>query len=265
MEKQCRSLRAIESDLQKCSRADEYEEFGSLLISNLDSIAGGSPFVDLSNGSRTITIQLDGRLSPSQNAQRYFAKAKASRLAQHEAGARAKALRADIEAKQHLLDTLEATTELKELRHFLAKHGSTISRLGIGVDGEPREPLPFRVFMVDGGFQVWAGKNSSNNDLLTTKYAKPNDLWFHVRGTGGSHVILRRGTGKGEPDKKARMEAASIAAYYSTMRNAAAVPVAMTEKKYVRKPKGAPAGTVVIERETVLFVEPGLPPVRLNR
>ena len=64
---------------------------------------------------------------------------------------------------------------------------------------------------------------------------------------------------KGEPGKKAKEQAASIAAYYSKMKTAKMVPVAMTEKKYVRKPKGAPAGTVMLEREKVIFAEPRLP------
>jgi len=91
------------------------------------------------------------------------------------------------------------------------------------------------------------------------KHARPNDLWFHARGSGGSHVVLRSGTGKGEISRRAIEEAAAIAAYYSKMRKARTVPVAMTQRKYIRKPKGAPVGTVMIERETVLFVEPALP------
>jgi predicted ribosome quality control (RQC) complex YloA/Tae2 family protein len=106
---------------------------------------------------------------------------------------------------------------------------------------------------------VWAGKSSENNDLLTLRHAKPNDLWFHARGAGGSHVVLRVGTGSGEPGKRARHQAASIAAYYSKMRSAGTVPVAMTRRKFVRKPRGAPPGTVALEREEVLFVPPQLP------
>ena len=106
---------------------------------------------------------------------------------------------------------------------------------------------------------MWAGKSSENNDMLTTRYARPNDLWFHARGAGGSHVVLRVGTGKGEISKRAKEQAAAIAAYYSKMKNSRLVPVAMTEKKYVRKPKGVPSGTVVLEREKTLMVPPSLP------
>ena len=106
---------------------------------------------------------------------------------------------------------------------------------------------------------VWVGKNSASNDLLTMKYALPNDLWFHVRGAGGSHVVLRVGTGKTQPSRQAILQTAGIAAYYSKMKNAHTVPVAYCARKYVRKPKGADAGTVTMQREKVIFVEPALP------
>jgi predicted ribosome quality control (RQC) complex YloA/Tae2 family protein len=122
------------------------------------------------------------------------------------------------------------------------------------------EQLPFRVFTVAGGFQVWAGKSGENNDLLSTRHTAKNDLWFHARGVGGSHVVLKIGTGKGEVSKQAIEQAAGIAAYYSKMKKSKLVPVTMCEGKYVRKPKGVPAGTVMVEREKTIFAEPALPP-----
>ena len=121
------------------------------------------------------------------------------------------------------------------------------------------EDVPFRVFRVAGDFVVWAGKNGENNDLLSTRYTKSKDLWFHARAVGGSHVVLKFGSGKGEISKHAIDEAAGIAAYYSKMKSSKLVPVSLCEGKYVRKPKGAHAGTVTIEREKVIFVEPRLP------
>ena len=141
----------------------------------------------------------------------------------------------------------------------MSEYKDELDEFGIGEKSEAREQLPFRIFAVDGGCEVWAGKSSKINDQLTLKYAKPNDLWFHARGAAGSHVVLKVNTGQGEPSKKAKEQAASIAAYYSKMKNAKMVPIAMTEKKYVRKPKGAAPGSVTIEREKVIFAEPALP------
>ncbi len=145
---------------------------------------------------------------------------------------------------------------VKENQEELAKFGIKTKKSG---HVKKEESLPFRVFTVAGGFQVWAGKSGENNDLLSTRHTAKNDLWFHARGVGGSHVVLKIGTGKGEVSKKAIEQAAAVAAYYSKMKNSKLVPVAMCEGKYVRKPKGVPAGTVTLEREKTIFVEPALP------
>jgi predicted ribosome quality control (RQC) complex YloA/Tae2 family protein len=158
-----------------------------------------------------------------------------------------------------LLATAETINTKEELKKFMSDRAEQLERFGIGEKAKERERLPFRMFVVDGGFEVWAGKSSRNNDELTLKHSKPNDLWFHARGAGGSHVVLKTNTGNGQPSKKAKEQAAGIAAHYSKMKNAKMVPVAMTERKYVRKPKGAPPGTVVLEREKVIFAEPALP------
>ena len=144
----------------------------------------------------------------------------------------------------------------EENRKELSKFGLKTKKSG---QLKKEELLPFRLFTVAGGFQVWAGKSGENNDLLSTRHTAKNDLWFHARGVGGSHVVLKIGTGKGEVSKQAIEQAAAIAAYYSKMKKSKLVPVAMCEGKYVRKPKGVPAGTVTLEREKTLFVEPKLP------
>lgn len=116
----------------------------------------------------------------------------------------------------------------------------------------------FRVFVLGNDFTLYVGKNAANNDELTMRFAKPNDLWFHARGVSGSHAVLRH-TGKEKATKQVIEAAASIAAYYSAARNASYTPVAYTEKKYIRKPKGSNAGAVIMEREKVIMVTPRLP------
>jgi len=117
----------------------------------------------------------------------------------------------------------------------------------------------FRKFFINDKFEIYAGKNATNNDELTTKFARQNDYWFHARGSSGSHVILRWDNSKEKPSKELIKLVASIAAFYSGAKNSKMVPVAYTLKKYVRKPKGAAVGAVVIEKEDVVLVEPKLP------
>ena len=181
-------------------------------------------------------------------------------MAVEETAERVKSLERRLSALRMLIGELSDVHTNEALKQFHQSYKILLQEAGYMTTKEKESLPPFRIFAVDGGFQVLAGKSSENNDMLTMKYAKPNDLWFHSRGSSGSHVVLKVNSAQGEPSKRAIHQAASIAAYYSKMKNASSVPVAMTEKKFVRKPKGAPAGTVVLEREKVIFVEPKLPP-----
>jgi predicted ribosome quality control (RQC) complex YloA/Tae2 family protein len=256
-----RTVEAVEHDVATSGRADEYQKFGELLMAH-----AGVEQRAKSKGQRATSVVLNGvevplqpELTLIQNAQRHFEKAKRARAALQQATERRRELQATIASAERLLALLDDVNSKTDLTQFMAEHNDELEQFGVGKKSEEREQLPFRVFTVDGGFEVWAGKSSKNNDELTLKHAKPNDLWFHARGAAGSHVVLKTNSGKGEPSKKAREQAASIAAYYSKMKNAKMVPVAMTEKKFVRKPKGAAPGSVAVEREKVIFAEPALP------
>jgi predicted ribosome quality control (RQC) complex YloA/Tae2 family protein len=254
-----RGIRSLDEGHSEYERAGLYEQYGGLLLAHPDPVPRGASSVEIDDGPTRRVIQLDPRIDAARNAQRYYDRAKRARAAHTEAGLRRPLL---LERRTLALQLLEDIGQLRsrnDLKAFAADHEEELTAFGIGPKARERKQIPFRIFTVDGGFEVWAGKSSENNDLLTLRHAKPNDLWFHARGAGGSHVVLRVGTASGEPGKRARQQAASIAAYYSKMRNAGTVPVAMTRKKFVRKPRGAPPGTVALEREDVLFVAPQLP------
>ena len=266
-EKAERTLQKMEKETEALQRAMDYERFGKLVMANLPLLQKGMKEVELedvfSKDRSTVVIKLDQKLTPARNAEYYFNKSKKARAGVEEKLEYQDGVRERWEVLREFLDRVSDLQTYDQLAEFNANASDQLKQLGYkGLPGEPgkkREEAPFRTFVVTGGFQVWVGKNSENNDLLTLKYARPNDLWFHARGSSGSHVVLRSGTGKGEPSRRALEETASIAAFYSKMKTARNVPVAMTEKKYVRKPRGAPAGTVTIEREKLFFVNPKLP------
>jgi predicted ribosome quality control (RQC) complex YloA/Tae2 family protein len=210
--------------------------------------------------SQTFKIPLDPSISPVQNALTYFEKAKKARTARTNTADRLRTLDNQLKDLEEMLSQLAKCENRETLKASVDQHMAKLTQMGIVKDKSlPVEATLFRRFIVEGGFEVWAGKNSQNNDLLTMKYARQNDLWFHARGAGGSHVILRKGTGKGEPGKHAIEQAASVAAYYSHAKGSKIVPVVVAERKYVRKRRGAPEGEVILEREKMLFVEPKLP------
>ena len=244
------------------------ELFGKLLISQLHLLNKGETTAvveDFVSGSNEIVeIPLDQHLTPAKNAERYFEKADKSRHAVEEQHRRIVELTQQQKSISTLLERMEEITTTDELKHFGEENKRELSQFGLKAEKsgqvKKEEQLPFRVFTVTGGFQVWAGKSGENNDLLSTRHTAKNDLWFHARGVGGSHVVLKIGTGKGEVSKQAIEQAAAIAAYYSKMKKSKLVPVTMCEGKYVRKPNGVPAGTVTVEREKTIFAEPALPP-----
>jgi len=128
--------------------------------------------------------------------------------------------------------------------------------------GEERAPsakLQPRRLKSTEGWDVLIGRTSEGNDYLTHRLARPEDYWFHVSGASGSHVVLRRGKGKNEPSKQTLEEVAAWAAFYSQARTAGRVPVIVTQKKYVRKPRKAKPGLVYCEREKTLMVRPAEP------
>ncbi len=258
LEQSERTVKAIRKELDSGERAEEYEHIGHTLMANLHEIKKGMKqivLLDVYDDSKQLSIQLDPAFTPHQNAERYFDKARKARGAREDAKKRIVTEEQELESLKTLFEKLETCETLDALK-LLVKSDETM----VDVEDESDEDrLPFRVFTVAGGYEVWVGKSSANNDLLTMKYAKPNDLWFHARGVGGSHTVLKSKNGKTPPLHEAILQAAQIAAYYSKMRNGVNVPVSYCERKYVRKPKHVQEGSVVLEREEVLFVKPLLP------
>jgi predicted ribosome quality control (RQC) complex YloA/Tae2 family protein len=262
LEKGERTICSVEAELAESSRADQYELYANLIMTHLHSIEKGTKSAGVENPfskNEFVTIPLDASLTPQKNAEKYFEKAKRSKTGIEESRRRLLTLKQRLAAINAVLEKSNHIKDGFSLKFFIQSYGGMVKELGYMTEKEQEELPPFKIFAVEGGFTVYAGKNSANNDLLTFRFAKPNDLWFHARGSSGSHVVLKIGSAQGTPTKKAIEQAASIAAYYSKMKNAKHVPVAMTERKYIHKPKGAPPGTVALDKEKVIFVQPVLP------
>ena len=116
-------------------------------------------------------------------------------------------------------------------------------------------PADIAEYLLPGDWRVLAGRTEAANDHLSLTLARPGDLWFHIRGMPGSHVVLRVPAGA-TPDRATRELAAGIAAYHSKARSAGTVAVTCTEARNVSKPRGAKPGTVAIRKETVIKVRP---------
>ena len=118
--------------------------------------------------------------------------------------------------------------------------------------------MPFKIkkFQSSTGLEILVGQDDESNDHLTFRVGHANDIWFHVSGTPGSHVILRCGETKGQPDKESLREAAALAAWFSKMRTGGKVAVSYCFIKQVGKPRGMRPGKVSIKNAKKLLVRP---------
>lgn len=253
-----RAIAKVRAELEGAPEADELRRRGHLLLTRQGEIRRGAARVEILDydGATPVEIELDPALTPSQNAEVFFRRArKAERKA--EAGPRRLAELEGVERRLLELADSVGTATVDRIVKLESEFRLPTARRGQASGGGVR--ARYRTYRVAGGWEVLVGKSNRDNDVLTHRIAKPSDLWFHVRQAPGSHVILRRQSGKAEPDKQAILETAAIAAFHSKAAKSTRVPVCYTEKRHVRKPRGARPGLAVVSREKVVFVEPKLP------
>lgn len=239
-------------------RADEYEKYGHLLMANAHrSVDFGNDTIEVDDfyeENKSVEIPLKEGISIAENAEYYYDKAKSSRKSYKEAKKRIPAVKEQVKLSNRLLEELQEIKHLPELESWMKEHSEELEKFGYGVDEDAQASSPYRKFK-EGKYEIWVGKSAKSNDQLTS-LAHKEDVWLHARGVGGSHVVIRMGNQKEYPPKKVILKAAGYAAYYSKAKGMEMAPVMYTKRKYVRKPKGAAPGAVVVERENVEMVPP---------
>jgi predicted ribosome quality control (RQC) complex YloA/Tae2 family protein len=246
-----RTAQALNEDARKARTPEQLRHQADLLMSHPSSASAGQAEVALTDWDGTpVSITLDAKLTILENAQALYSKARRAAAAAEEREQRRPEILARIQQLQQQLQQLD----------MLPTDAPDNSPANQGRQQQPAEAPPYRTFELPEGYMVYVGRNSANNDQLTMRFAKQNDYWLHVRGQSGSHAVLRAPSGAApKPPKRILEQAAAIAAYYSSARNASWTPVVYTLRKHVRKPKGAAVGAVVLDREEVIMVKPGLP------
>ena len=224
---------------------------GDLLLARMKLIPRGAARVSLDDfEGGTIRVSLDPTLAPHENAARYYARASRAERA-------AVTLPAEIEEAGTRLTAWYALSEKVVAGSVDA--GELERRLGLPAPGGKSRKasvrLPYHRFRSSLGTGIRVGRGAASNHELTFHHSDPDDIWLHARHAAGAHVILRW-RGEGSPAPRDLEEAAVLAAVHSKGRTSATVPVDWTRRKYVRKPRGARPGTVVLEREKTVFVAP---------
>ncbi len=260
IERTAKKLIILERTLNDAKDRDKYKIKGDLITSNLYRIKQGETLVTLDNyyDGGSIDISLDATLSPSQNAQKYYKKYNKAKTAQTEAKKQYDLTIADLEYLNSTLTSLENaenTSDLSAIRNELINEGY-INKKSDKKQKKPEASKPLH-FVSSDGFDIYVGKNNTQNDYLTLKLANNSDMWFHTKNIHGSHTIIKLGLDKDIPERTI-FEAASLAAYYSKARNSANVPVDYTTVKNVKKPNGAKPGMVIYDSYNTVYVTPRL-------
>ncbi len=256
-------LRATLSDAEKM---DTYREYADLITANIYRIQEGHKSVELENyfdeNMGTVKITLDPSLSPSQNAQKYYKKYNKSKTALKEAQKQLEQSAEELEYIESTLAMVETADRLEDvsaIRRELASQGYIKKSTNAQRKQKAEQSKPMH-FVSSDGFDIYVGRNNTQNDYLTLKLANSSDLWFHTKDIHGSHTVIKLGLDKDVP-KQTILEAAALAAYYSKARESSQVPVDYTTIKNVKKPNGAKPGMVIYEHYNTVYVKPEQMPV----
>lgn len=253
-----RKLTAQREELKTSTEREQLKIYGDLINSNLYRLEKGQKVAPLENfyqeGNPVVEIELDPRLTPSQNAQRYYAQYRKADTAEKKLRALIEQGEAEQQYFESVFDELSRASlesELTAIRAELAG-GGYLKR--IAKRGMKEEKLPPLRFLSEDGFLILCGRNNTQNDSLTLKESRNSDLWFHTQKIPGSHVIVIT-EGREVPDRTLE-QACMIAAFHSKAREAGKVLVDFTEVRNVWKhPSGKP-GLVLYEPYQTAVVLP---------
>ena len=241
----------LDKDLHRCEETLKKESDAELLKGALHEVKRGQEQIEVIDYYHPElakkVIALDPKLSPQANLQKLFQRIKRAKKGLG-------SIRPRLEDAQNQSDDLELEimeieeiTDLETLLAFLpsgAAEGKHSSKRQKQQDALP----PYNEYTSKDGQRIWVGRNSKCNDELTFKIAKGNDLWLHARGYPGSHVVIPLQKGR-TPSQETLLDAASLAAHFSKAKDQTHIEIITTERKYVKKPKGAPPGQVSIIRD----------------
>ncbi|MBR3715401.1 MAG: NFACT family protein [Clostridia bacterium] len=236
------------SELEECEKKEEMRKYGELITASIYMLKKGMTHAKVidyyKEDTPEIMIPLDIRLTPAQNAQAYFKKYTKMKNAELEISKQIENTERETAYIDSVLDSLSRASgqsELDEIRRELSESGySSVQKQSSSkkaqISGKPIE------YITSGGYRLLCGKNNLQNDYITTKLAEKSDWWFHIKNAPGSHVIMLA-NGE-EPSAEDFTEAATVAAYNSSLSEGKNVSVDYTLIKHIKKPSASKPGFV---------------------
>jgi len=254
LEKNRKKLGKQEEELLATENAEEFRQKGELLTTFLHLVPNDQNQVELDNyyTGEKIIISLDKALTPNQNAQRYFKRYQKLKEAVKHLTSLIEETRATILYLESVETALAqaSLTEIAEIREELIQTGFIRRRQREKIQ---KRQKPEKYLATDGQTIILVGRNNLQNDELTFKIAKKDELWFHAKDIPGSHVVI---TGNLQPSDEVKTDAAELAAYFSKARLSNLVQVDMIETRKLNKPTGGKPGFVTYTGQKTLRVTP---------
>ena len=273
-----RLLSNLEEDRARAQEAQVLRNRAFLIQANLGRAQRGDSQLEVTDfEGNNVVVPLDPSIDAVSNMERLFKRSKrlgraTPRIRERHEAATEQLVRIDLLVErisvgtENLLD--EMRKELEErfpnlaVREAWSPQNKIIVPRHLRRSGTAPKHLPYRTVGIVAGKIARVGRSAADNDALTLKHAGPNDLWLHVRGRKGSHVVVPLGRGE-DPTPDVLVDAAHLAVHFSEASGEDDVEVTYTRRKYVRKPKGAAPGAVIVTREKTLMLR--LDEARLKR
>ncbi|WP_026692091.1 Rqc2 family fibronectin-binding protein [Peribacillus kribbensis] len=248
----------LEETLADSEKAKDFQLSGELLTANLYSMEKGMKEIEVLNyydeNGGTLVIELDPQKTPSENAQKYFVKYQKAKNSVEIVKEQIRLALDEIAYFDNLLQQLEFASpkDIAEIREELQEGGYIRSKQKKGSKNKQNQKPVLEKYLSSDGDEIFVGKNNTQNDYLTNKFSRRDDVWLHTKDIPGSHVVIRNGS----PSEKTLKEAAVLAAYFSKAKESGSVPVDFTLVRHVKKPNGAKPGFVIYDNQQTLFVTP---------
>ncbi|QNL21125.1 DUF814 domain-containing protein [Hyphobacterium sp. CCMP332] len=248
-----KSLGKMNNRLNRLQNNNDWEEEANLIMANLHLFNDGKDVAEVFDfyNERNKALKIKKGMSAQKYAESLYKKSKNKSIEIRNLEKSIEKNNAELEKIESHINEIQNLDNPKLIREWLKKRSPKSN------GNSSNEGSKFKEFKIKD-FVIYVGKNAKNNDELTTKFAKKNDIWMHAKDVSGSHLIIRKDKNTKIPSDVLE-QAASIAAWYSKGKNDTLFPVIYTERKYVRKGKGLASGQVFVDKYDVLIVKPGLP------
>lgn len=252
-------LKKLNADLENHGDAEKWKRFGDLILANLATAERKADKIFVvdyfDENLPKIEIEAEENLSLTEVSEKFFKRYTKARNANEEIAKRLIILESELEKLGEQKAEIETAIEERNVDFFAieetTENNNTRKKDGKNSDNKSKA----RNFLSSEGFEILVGKGAKDNDYLTFRVAKSNDLWLHAADYPGSHVVVKS-KNKQEIPQKTLIEAAQLAAFYSQAREESKVAVHYTLRKFVHKPKGAVAGLVNLASFKTILVEP---------